>query len=193
MRHGARTHHLLRHDRFLRPRVRLFSARNLLIMGGAILGASPLCAAILAARCGRRATIVIASRAALLACVLSAFLTFSVDVHGEQASRHAVHVGAPLYYMGRALTGFCSGIFSSVVPMYQAELAPAKARGRFGSTYQVAYQLGGLSAYITIRILLLPKCVNVNVGVICVQLLQGAAFKTAAHSRAHTQLVNTNR
>ena len=137
-------------------------------MGGAILGASPICAGLLSSRFGRRTSIVIASRFALVACILSACLT----------------VSPPLYYVGRALIGLCSGVFSSVVPMYQSELAPATARGRFGSTYQLAFQLGALSAFVVIRIMLLPKCVNDAVGIICVQLLQGAAVEAAANYEA---------
>ena len=41
-------------------------------------------------------------------------------------------------FVARTLTGMCSGIVSSVVPLYVAEVTSAEVRGRLGSAIQVS-------------------------------------------------------
>ena len=118
---------------------------NWLIMFGTIIGAA--CSGVLASRLGRRSAAVFAARVAVIASALSAL----------------PRVSPILYLVGRAFSGTATGIFSAVVPMYQSELAPAATRGSILVTYQLAYQLGGLSAYLVIRsILLVPAITYVH-------------------------------
>ncbi|MBM2824271.1 MAG: sugar porter family transporter [Thermoleophilia bacterium] len=49
---------------------------------------------------------------------------------------------------GRVVTGLGVGFASVVAPLYAAEMAPARLRGRFVSTYQLAITFGILLAYI---------------------------------------------
>ncbi|SAL98239.1 hypothetical protein [Absidia glauca] len=47
-----------------------------------------------------------------------------------------------IMYCGRVLTGFCVGIYSMLVPLYQSEIAPKQLRGRLITCYQYAITLG---------------------------------------------------
>jgi sugar porter (SP) family MFS transporter len=50
--------------------------------------------------------------------------------------------------IGRVVTGLGVGFASVVAPLYAAEMAPARLRGRFVSTYQLAITLGIFFAYL---------------------------------------------
>ncbi|KAF2843382.1 putative high-affinity hexose transporter [Patellaria atrata CBS 101060] len=55
--------------------------------------------------------------------------------------------GVALLVVGRIVAGFCVGICSSVVPVYQAEIAPKEIRGRVVSLQQWAITWGILIQY----------------------------------------------
>ena len=46
--------------------------------------------------------------------------------------------GIPLLCVGRVIAGICVGLASSIVPVYQAEIAPKEIRGRVVSLQQWA-------------------------------------------------------
>ena len=117
---------------------------NVLIMGGILAGTA--WSGFLSYHLGRRSTVVLAARIGVLASLLSA----------------AVFLHKSLYLIGRALSGVAAGTFSVAVPMYISELAPAAVRGRLLVSYQLAFQLGGLSAYLVIRSILQPTCIDAN-------------------------------
>ena len=60
----------------------------------------------------------------------------------------AVSPGAGLLTFGRVVTGLGVGFASVVAPLYAAEMAPKRLRGRFVSTYQLAITVGILFAYL---------------------------------------------
>ncbi len=96
---------------------------------GALIGA--LIAGTLADRIGRRHT-------SILAGVLFA----------GGAVLEAVAPGAGLLTVGRVITGVAVGFASTVAPLYAAEMAPARLRGRFVSSYQLAVTVGIFLAYL---------------------------------------------
>ncbi|MGD9572111.1 MAG: sugar porter family MFS transporter [Thermoleophilia bacterium] len=96
---------------------------------GALIGA--LIAGTLADRIGRRHT-------SILAGVLFA----------GGAVLEAVAPGAGLLTLGRVITGVAVGFASTVAPLYAAEMAPARLRGRFVSSYQLAVTVGIFLAYL---------------------------------------------
>lgn len=55
--------------------------------------------------------------------------------------------GIPLLCVGRVIAGFCVGIASAMVPVYQAEIAPKEIRGRVVSLQQWAITWGILIQY----------------------------------------------
>ncbi|KAF2111861.1 high affinity glucose transporter [Lophiotrema nucula] len=55
--------------------------------------------------------------------------------------------GVALLCVGRVIAGFCVGIASSIVPVYQAEIAPKEIRGRVVSLQQWAITWGILIQY----------------------------------------------
>ncbi|KAF2731786.1 putative high-affinity hexose transporter [Polyplosphaeria fusca] len=55
--------------------------------------------------------------------------------------------GVPLLVVGRVVAGVCVGIASSIVPVYQAEIAPKEIRGRVVSLQQWAITWGILIQY----------------------------------------------
>src|SRR5262245_14017790 len=59
-----------------------------------------------------------------------------------------VSPGAGLLTVGRFVTGLGVGFASVVAPLYAAEMSPARLRGRFVSTYQLAITLGIFFAYL---------------------------------------------
>ncbi|MBV8462942.1 MAG: sugar porter family MFS transporter [Acidimicrobiales bacterium] len=95
---------------------------------GAMAGA--LVAGAAADRLGRRRTIVAA--AAL----------FVVGALCE-----ATAPGTPVLVVGRLIVGFGVGVASVAAPLYAAELAPARVRGRMISLYQLAITIGIFVAY----------------------------------------------
>ncbi|PHH68172.1 hypothetical protein CDD80_200 [Ophiocordyceps camponoti-rufipedis] len=56
-------------------------------------------------------------------------------------------VNIPMLCVGRALAGLCVGIASSVVPIYQSEIAPKEIRGRAVSLHQWAITWGILMQF----------------------------------------------
>ncbi|KAK9448218.1 general substrate transporter [Limtongia smithiae] len=55
--------------------------------------------------------------------------------------------GVPMLICGRVISGLCVGLTSSVVPIYQSEIAPRKFRGRVVSFQQFAVTCGILIQY----------------------------------------------
>uniref|UniRef100_A0A8C5DZ20 Solute carrier family 2, facilitated glucose transporter member 8 n=1 Tax=Gouania willdenowi TaxID=441366 RepID=A0A8C5DZ20_GOUWI len=53
-----------------------------------------------------------------------------------------------MLYLGRALTGFASGIASLVVPLYISEMAHERVRGTLGSCVQLMVVLGIMGVYL---------------------------------------------
>ena len=60
----------------------------------------------------------------------------------------AVSPGAGLLTAGRVVTGLGVGFASVVAPLYAAEMAPKRLRGRFVSSYQLAITVGIFLAYL---------------------------------------------
>lgn len=56
--------------------------------------------------------------------------------------------GAGVLTLGRVVTGLGVGFASVVAPLYAAEMAPKRLRGRFVSTYQLAITVGIFLAYL---------------------------------------------
>lgn len=54
----------------------------------------------------------------------------------------------PVLTAGRVITGFGIGFASTIAPLYAAEMAPRKIRGRMVSTYQLAITVGIFFAYL---------------------------------------------
>src|SRR5262245_33450501 len=96
---------------------------------GALIGA--LVAGTLADRLGRRHTSVLAGILFAGGAVLEAFAP-----------------GAGVLTVGRVITGVAVGFASTVAPLYAAEMAPARLRGRFVSSYQLAVTVGIFLAYL---------------------------------------------
>ncbi|KAK9242210.1 general substrate transporter [Lipomyces tetrasporus] len=55
--------------------------------------------------------------------------------------------GVPMLVVGRLLAGLCVGVTSSLVPIYQSEIAPRKIRGRIVSLQQFAITWGIMVQY----------------------------------------------
>lgn len=96
---------------------------------GALFGA--LVAGTVADRIGRRWTAVAAG------------ILFAAG-----AGIETVSPGAGLLTLGRVVTGLGVGFASVVAPLYAAEMSPARLRGRFVSTYQLAVTVGIFLAYL---------------------------------------------
>jgi sugar porter (SP) family MFS transporter len=95
---------------------------------GAMVGA--LVAGWMADRLGRRLTIV----AAAVLFIVGALI-------------ESVAPGAYILVVGRLLVGFGVGVASVAAPLYAAELAPTRVRGRMVSLYQLAITMGIFVAY----------------------------------------------
>ncbi|KAK9327299.1 general substrate transporter [Lipomyces starkeyi] len=63
------------------------------------------------------------------------------------ASLQAASNGVALLIMGRIVAGFCIGVTSALIPIYQSEIAPRKIRGRIVSLQHFAICLGILIQY----------------------------------------------
>ncbi len=96
---------------------------------GALFGA--LAAGDLADRRGRRPALVFAA------------VLFTVG-----AALEAMAPGTAVLVVGRLTVGFGVGVASVAAPIYAAEHAPSKWRGRFVSTYQLAITIGIFLAYL---------------------------------------------
>lgn len=78
-------------------------------------------------------------------------------------------------YLGRLLEGFGVGIFSYVVPVYIAEIAPQNLRGSLGSVNQLAVTIGVLLTYLLG--LFVPWRILAVIGVVpCALLIPGLFF-----------------
>ena len=96
---------------------------------GAMVGA--LVAGGLADRLGRRMTILMASLLFTAGALIEAFAP-----------------GSTILVLGRLIVGFGVGVASVAAPLYAAEMAPARLRGRFVSLYQLAITIGIFIAYL---------------------------------------------
>ena len=94
-------------------------------MGGALV------AGALADRLGRRITILLAS------------VLFTAGALVE-----ALAPGSYVLVVGRLVVGFGVGVASVAAPLYAAEMAPSRLRGRFVSLYQLAITIGIFVAYL---------------------------------------------
>ncbi|KAK9428835.1 general substrate transporter [Lipomyces doorenjongii] len=63
------------------------------------------------------------------------------------ASIQAASNGVPMLIVGRVIAGLCVGLTSSLVPIYQSEIAPRKIRGRVVSLQQFAVTWGIMIQY----------------------------------------------
>ncbi|KAK9371408.1 general substrate transporter [Lipomyces kononenkoae] len=63
------------------------------------------------------------------------------------ASLQSASTGIPMLIVGRIVAGICIGLTSSLVPIYQSEIAPRKVRGRVVSLQHFAIALGILIMY----------------------------------------------
>ncbi|KAK9323791.1 general substrate transporter [Lipomyces orientalis] len=63
------------------------------------------------------------------------------------ASLQAASNGVPMLIMGRIIAGYCIGVTSTLIPIYQSEIAPRKIRGRIVSIQHFAICLGILIMY----------------------------------------------
>jgi sugar porter (SP) family MFS transporter len=95
---------------------------------GAMVGA--LVAGGMADRLGRRLTIVMAA------------ILFVIG-----AATESLAPGSFVLVVGRLLVGFGVGVASVAAPLYAAELAPSRVRGRMVSLYQLAITIGIFVAY----------------------------------------------
>jgi sugar porter (SP) family MFS transporter len=120
---------------FLKEEWTLTSFWTGVVMGSAILGcpAGPLAGISLADRLGRRSTLILAS------------LLFVVSTLGS-----ALAANMQLFALWRFVGGAGVGLASTVSPMYIAEIAPARLRGRLVVVNQLAIVIGlSLSVYVT--------------------------------------------
>ena len=113
---------------------------------GALVGA--LVAGVLADKIGRRFTI-------LLAAVL-----FTIG-----ALLEALAPGTTVLVIGRLVVGFGVGVASVAAPLYAAEQAPTRLRGRFVSMYQLAITIGIFIAYLVDQALINNDMWRVMLGV----------------------------
>jgi sugar porter (SP) family MFS transporter len=101
---------------------------------GALVGA--LAAGALADNRGRRAAIQLAAVLFILGAVVE-----------------AVAPGPWVLVVGRLLVGFGVGVASVAAPLFAAEMAPTRLRGRFVSTYQFGITFGIFVAYVVDELL----------------------------------------
>jgi len=92
---------------------------------GCILTSLPLVSSYFLDVWGRRASIIVGTSIFLVGCVIQA-RSMSIEA----------------MYVGRVITGGSIGILSSVVPLYQAEMASPGARGALTSLYQLMITAG---------------------------------------------------
>jgi sugar porter (SP) family MFS transporter len=101
---------------------------------GALVGA--LIAGMLADRIGRRAAVLIAA------------VMFTIGALIEAAAP-----GTGVLVVGRLIVGFGVGVASVAAPLYAAEMAPTRVRGRFVSWYQFGITFGIFLAYLVDELL----------------------------------------
>jgi MFS transporter, SP family, galactose:H+ symporter len=89
----------------------------------------------------------------------------------------------PVLVFGRLAAGFGVGVAAVAAPLYAAELAPAKQRGRFVSSYQLAITIGIFVAYLVDQALAGPEGWRAMLGVSAVAgVLLALAVLTAVES-----------
>lgn len=98
---------------------------------GCIITASPPVSSFMIDESGRRNSIIFGGVIFLVGCALQAEAT-----------------SVALFLAGRLVTGFAIGLLSSVVPLYQAEMAPPHLRGTLTSLYNLMITAGILCASI---------------------------------------------
>ena len=96
---------------------------------GALVGA--LVAGVMADRIGRRPTLLFAG----------ALFAVGAVVEG-------IAPGTSVLVIGRLIVGFAVGVASVAAPLYAAEMAPSRLRGRYVSTYQLGITFGIFVAYL---------------------------------------------
>jgi len=105
---------------------------------GCIFAAFPVCSAYFLDKWGRRSSITLGSAVFLVGCVLQ-----------------AASASMAQFITGRFIAGLSIGLLSTVVSLYQSELAPAAHRGALTSLYQLGITFGILVAcgldYIFVR------------------------------------------
>jgi sugar porter (SP) family MFS transporter len=101
---------------------------------GALVGA--LVAGTIADKVGRKTAIVVAAVLFIAGAVLE-----------------ALSPGAWILVGGRLVVGFGVGVASVAAPLYAAEMAPTRLRGRFVSTYQFGITFGIFVAYLVDELL----------------------------------------
>jgi MFS family permease len=85
----------------------------------------------IAARFGRRLSIVLSSLVFCLGGILQVVNTHSIGA----------------FYAGRVISGFGVGAATVLVPMFSAEMAPKNMRGQLGSCFQLFFALGVCVSY----------------------------------------------
>lgn len=113
---------------------------------GALVGA--LVAGVLADKLGRRVTILLAAILFTLGAVLE-----------------AISPNTTILVIGRLIVGFGVGVASVAAPLYAAEQAPTRLRGRFVSMYQLAITIGIFIAYLVDQALINNEMWRVMLGV----------------------------
>ncbi len=118
---------------FLEKEFSLTAMQLGLAMGSASLGCipGPLVAGWVSDRIGRKRSLVVAA------------LLFGVGAVGSALSHNVTHFSAY-----RIVGGVGVGMASVVSPMYIAEVAPARLRGRLVSLYQLAIVIGSTSSIV---------------------------------------------
>lgn len=113
---------------------------------GALVGA--LVAGTLADKIGRRLTILLAA----ILFVIGALL-------------ESLAPGTTVLVIGRLVVGFGVGVASVAAPLYAAEQAPTRLRGRFVSIYQLAITMGIFVAYLVNQALISKDTWRVMLGI----------------------------
>mmetsp|Transcript_45962 Transcript_45962/g.71738 ORF Transcript_45962/g.71738 Transcript_45962/m.71738 type:complete len:497 (+) Transcript_45962:44-1534(+) len=96
---------------------------------GAVISAFPTCSAFFLDSWGRKESIKFGTMLFLMGCILQACAFSVVQI-----------------CMGRFVAGLSIGLLSTIIPVYQSELAPASMRGSLTSLYQLMITFGILVA-----------------------------------------------
>jgi len=137
-------------DKSFRPGTFVIEIITSWVTLGAMAGA--LVAGTLTERCGRRASILLAAAAAAAVFVVGALL-------------EALSPNTFVLVIGRLVLGAGVGVASVAAPLYGAENAPARVRGRFVSLYQMAITIGIFLAYFADYLLVSGNAWRVMLGI----------------------------